>query len=189
MPARVIEQELFKGSQFLQHALDQVELVPTDQDLLVRVQARERVDLWYHLGTFSDAVDGLDIDADRKRAYVAKVAVIFNAFRRGFVSKDTRGCRNKVSGIGIGLSDLSHPLHLFHKTRFYLKSYQVCSQHAFQDLLAFYPCPYQYLFDMPMSRLLGKHRNISELGKGECTNRPMRALGSFLQIMLGTSKR
>lgn len=38
-------------------------------------------------------------------------------------------------------------------------------------------------------KLLGKHLKISEVGKGECMNKPILALGWFARIMDGTNNR
>lgn len=37
--------------------------------------------------------------------------------------------------------------------------------------------------------LLGKHRKISELGNGEWTNKPMRALGNLFLTIFGTNSK
>lgn len=94
---------------------------------------------------------------------------------------------------GMELYKLSWLRRHVKKIRFtYLKSNQIGSNHSLEDLLSLYIIQRvsMSLFKHAGSaNLLGKHLKISDVGKGECTNNPILALGYFSLIMDGTSSK
>lgn len=163
-PLGVDLEKLLERLELVIHALCDVELLPTDDDLLVLVEHAERIHLGLDGWSVAVVRDTLDVDTDRAVADSGDRAVGVDAAGGRFVAADANAGGDKVSGVGVCL-----------------EGNDVGAEHAVEDLLA--GCdvsgnggetrePTQSKKD-PREDSLGRHRKISELGQGVCMNIPI----------------